>query len=284
MVEIGTAATPWRAAAVAAGAALAAEAEGAHAFWYPDLTLDGADLSESEWRAAAGALARIVPDPGDLADPIVSTVVGLMMARRMRVGVLGWNPGPDAIRAARTVATVADVAPGRAIFAFAAPDDVLAGLAKVVRDDLDVELAVYGEGPGVAGDLGWGWIGVGHDAAGLLGTARDAGVTGPIGIHLRVVAHADESVARAALGAPLLRALDLGPDRAGVVVGAPEAVDAAIDEYVAAGATRIVLDNLLPLGAPDQLEGAQVALRGSIRRARLRHRSASGATEGTSRG
>ncbi|MEP6625798.1 MAG: hypothetical protein ABJC79_15220 [Acidimicrobiia bacterium] len=275
MVEIGTAGSPWRAAAVAAGAALVAESEGAHAFWYPDGTVDSGGLSGSEWRAAAGSLARIVPDPGDLADPIVSAVVASMVARRMRIGVLGWNPGTDATRAARTVATLADVAPGRTILACAAAAEVLAGLAKVVRDDLDVELAVYGDRPGPAGDLGWGWVGVGHDPEGLIRTAHDAGVTGSIGIHLRVVAHADESVARRALDAPLLQAMDLRAERAGVVVGPPAAIDTAMDEYVAAGATRIVLDNLLALGAPDQLEAAQAALRGSIRRARLRHRTAS---------
>ena len=272
MVEIGAVGTPWRAAAMAAGASMAAESEGAHAFWYPDVGVGSAGVSASEWSELAGEFARLVPDPSDVADPIVSTVVALMVTRRMRVGVLGWIPGPEVERAAQTVASLADLAPGRAVVACSGPHDVLEGLAKAARPDLDVEFAVYGAHPTVAAGLGWSWISSGIGAATLMGLARDAGVTESVGIHLRVIAHADGSIARACVDAPLIRALGVDPAGDGVVVGTPAEVDAAIDEYVEAGVTRIILENLLPLGAPEQMEGSQVAVRGSIRRARLRYR------------
>ena len=279
MVEIGAVGTPWRASAMAAGASIAAESEGAHAFWYPDVGADSTGVSPSEWRELAGELARLVPDPSDVADPIVSTVVALMVTRRMRVGVLGWMPGPAVERAAQTVASLADLAPGRAVVACSGPDDVLEGFAKALRPDLDLEFAVYGADPKVASGLGWSWIGSGFGAAALVGRARDAGVTESVGIHLRVIAHTDGSIARAGVDAPLIRALGVDPAGDGIVVGTPTDVDKAIDEYVEAGVTRIILENLLPLGAPDQLEGSQVAVRGSIRRARLRYRVSPGGSE-----
>jgi hypothetical protein len=191
----------------------------------------------------------------------------------MRIGVLGWMPGTAVERAAQTIASLADLAPGRAVVACAGPDHVLEGLAKAVRPDLDVELAVYGAQPTVASGLGWSWIAAGIGATALAARACDAGVTESVGIHLRVVAHADGSIARGCVDAPLIRAIGFDPTGDGVVVGTPADIDAAIDEYVKAGVTRIVLENLLPLGAPDQMAGSEAALRDSIRRARLQYRA-----------
>jgi hypothetical protein len=273
MVEIGTSGTPWRAASMAAGAALTAESEGSHAFWLPDLAADGLGLSDAEWARLAGVMARLVPDPTDVADPMLTAVVALMVTRRMRVGVLGWEPGGDAARAARTVAALADIAAGRAIVACSGPEDGIAGLARARRPDLDVELATVGADPELAARLGWSWIGTGMSAAALVKAAHDAGVTESIGIHLGVCAHPDPAVVRRCVDAPLLRAMGFDATAEGVVVGSGTDLDAAIDEYVAAGVSRIILDDLMPFGAPEQLEASQSVVRGSIRSARLRHRS-----------
>ena len=44
--------------------------------------------------------------------------------------------------------------------------------------------------------------------------------------------------------------------------------------YVEVGVRRIVLDNLLPLGIPEELEGANRATRAAIRAGRLTYRNA----------
>jgi|GEM_PF-5835197 Luciferase-like monooxygenase. len=272
MVEIGTSGAPFRSSAIAVGAALAAEAEGAHAIWYADGL--AVDVAPEQWRAQAGALSAIAPDPTDLADPIVTAAAALLVARRLRVGVLGWNPGPDSTRAARTVATLADLAPGRAVVSCGGTSEEVVGLAGAIRPDLDLELAVYGGAPETAARLGWGWIGIAQSPIAVAKLASDAGVTGTLGVHLPVLIHADAAVAQAALDAPLLRAMGIEALTDAVVVGTHAALDTAIDRYVHAGVTRIILENLLPFGAPQELEASRVALRASMRSARLRHRAA----------
>jgi hypothetical protein len=49
---------------------------------------------------------------------------------------------------------------------------------------------------------------------------------------------------------------------------------AQLQPFVDVGVRRVVLDNLLPLGIPEELEGANRATRAAIRAARLTFRSA----------
>src|SRR3954451_21144806 len=119
MVEIGTSGWPWRASALAIGTALAAEADGAHVVWFASRAPVG---NAAEWPAVAGPLLALVPDLDDVADPVVTAAAALLVTRRCRVGVLGWDPGPDPARAAQTLSTLADLAPGRAIVALAGDD------------------------------------------------------------------------------------------------------------------------------------------------------------------
>ena len=60
-----------------------------------------------------------------------------------------------------------------------------------------------------------------------------------------------------------------------VVFGTPAEIVAQLQPFVDVGVRRIVLDNLLPLGIPEELEGANRATRAAIRAARLTFRSAS---------
>ena len=271
MVEIGTSGAPFRSSSLAVGAALAAEAEGAHAIWYANEL--AAEVPIEQWRDQAGALAAIAPDPTDLADPIVTVTAALLVARRLRAGVLGWAPGPDPTRAARTIATLADLAPGRAVVACGGTAEEIVALAGALRPDLDLELVGYGGAPTTAARLGWGWIGIAQSPMAVAKQASDAGVTGTLGVHVPVLIHSDASVARAALEAPLLQAMGIEALADAVVVGTHSVLDTAIDRYVDAGVTRIILENLLPFGAPHQLEASRAGLRTSIRSARLRHRT-----------
>jgi phthiodiolone/phenolphthiodiolone dimycocerosates ketoreductase len=60
-----------------------------------------------------------------------------------------------------------------------------------------------------------------------------------------------------------------------VAFGTPAEIVAQLQPFVDVGVRRIVLDNLLPLGIPEELEGANRATRAAIRSARLTFRSAS---------
>lgn len=60
-----------------------------------------------------------------------------------------------------------------------------------------------------------------------------------------------------------------------VAFGTPAEIVAQLQPFVDVGVRRIVLDNLLPLGIPEELEGANRATRAAIRAARLTFRSAS---------
>ena len=257
--------TPFRAATIAVGAAMAAEADGAHAIWYPDAlerALDGRRESDE-------ILASVGLDPTDVADPLITVSAAVLVARRVRVGILGWDSGVDAARAARAVATFADLAPGRVILACAGADELLTELAETLRPDLDIELAVYGKSPSVAAHLGWGWIGSGLSAASLAKHAGDAGVPGALGIHLPVFVHEDGDVARRGSSGPLHGWPEINADA--VVVGTGADLERAISEYVEVGVTRIVIDNALPEALPEELESSQAVIRSAIRTARLRH-------------
>ena len=59
-----------------------------------------------------------------------------------------------------------------------------------------------------------------------------------------------------------------------VVHGTPAEIVAQLQPFVDVGVRRVVLDNLLPLGIPEELEGANRATRAAIRAARLTFRSA----------
>lgn len=254
--------TPFRAATIAAGAAMAAEADGAHAIWYPGPgpgVVTRPDASKVPVGDGAGR------DATDTADPLITASAALLVARRVRVGILGWDFGGDAERAARAAATLADLAPGRVMLACAGADASLVALAVALRADLDLELAVYGPAPGPATRNGWGWIGVGCSAESIAKVAGDAGVVGPIGIHLPVFVHQDGDLARR--GASRAEV-----DGDGAVIGTGADLDAAIDAYVGAGVTRIVIDNRLPYAVSEALESSQAVIRASIRTARIRHR------------
>lgn len=281
MVEIGTSGWPWRASGIAIGTALAAETDGAHVVWFADripLPLTGDD-----WTRGAGPLLPLVPDPTDVADPVVTVAAALLVTRHVRVGILGWSPGTDAARAARTLASLADLAPDRAVVALEGDGRVLAEVAAELGE-APIELAVHGGPAEVATELGWGWIAAATPADELAKAGGDAGVSGTLGVHLPVLVHADAAVARRALAAPLLAPLADAVPADGMVVGDPELLGAVIDEYVERGVDRIVLDDLLAFGAPDQLEAGRAAVRSAIRGARLRHRPFDGdATRGAER-
>ncbi|MGZ6898475.1 MAG: hypothetical protein ACXVJX_12605 [Acidimicrobiia bacterium] len=273
MAEIGTLGTPWRASVLTVGAALAAEADGAHAFWLPSslpTTVDPGD-----WATFGGVLARVAPDPDDLADPVVAATAAVLVARNLRIGVLGWEPGADGVRSARTVATLADVGPGRITLALDAQAEGLAALAEHLRPGLPIELAVSGDDPTAAARAGWAWIAEGLSAEDAAKRASDVGVTSRVGIRLTVVVHADAALARRAVGSGLLGRLGLADAPDLVTVGGVDALEAAIDDCVAVGIDRIVVDNLLAFGEPLELEGAQAATRAALRSSRLRHRGPS---------
>ena len=246
---------------------MAAEADGAHAIWYPGPGPGG----------GAGTAAPHVPvgdgvglDATDTADPLITVSAALLVARRVRVGILGWDFGEDPERAARAAATLADLAPGRVMLGCAGPDSSLVALAVALRAGLDLELAVYGATPGPGARNGWGWIGVGCSAESIAKVAGDAGVVGPIGIHLPVFVHQDGDLARRGASGAQVEGQVVDGD--GAVIGTGADLDAAIDAYVGAGVTRIVIDNRLPYALPEALESSQAVIRASIRTARLRHR------------
>ena len=112
MIEIGTMGFPYRASAIATGAAMLAEAEGVDALWYPDHLM--AWHPRELWREAGGVLAEVVSDPHAYADPFVAATVSLMATRRPRVGIAvtdTYRRHPATI--AQAAATLSELAPGR---------------------------------------------------------------------------------------------------------------------------------------------------------------------------
>lgn len=268
MIEIGTSGPPWRAAAIAIGTTMAAEADGLHAVWFAaELPVP---VDAAAWAALGGPLPQAVDDPTDLADPVVTATAALLVSRRLRVGVLGWEPGPDPDHAARTVASLADLAPGRAVLGISTTAERLEALIARVRPDLEVDLAVYGTDPEPAARHGLGWICGAEHPETVAQRAAEAGVTGRVGLHLAVCVHPDPAVARAATGGGLLGGFELAD--IGTVVGDADTLGAAIDTAAAAGVNRIVIENLLPFGAPAETEASLGAIRTAVRSARLRHR------------
>jgi hypothetical protein len=259
-VDIGVSGPPFRAGALAVGAAIAAEADGAQEVWYP---ADVPEVPEPVWREAAGPLAAVVPDPSDVADPVVTAAAAALVTRRLRVGILGWTPGADAARAARTVATLADLAPGRVVLALTGPATEIRALAGAGRAALPVELLVVDDGA-LAADLGWR----------VLAVATRPG-RGCGGVHLAAYLHPDPGVAKEAADADLPRRLGLDGLAAGPVAGDATALEAAIDELAAAGVPRVVVEPAIGLGAPEELDAGRNELRVAIRRARLKHRCSS---------
>ncbi len=267
MVEIGAAGPPFRATAIAVGAALGAETDGAHAIWFPAEV--PVPVSPVAWREHGGAIARVVPDPTDLADPMITAAAAVLIARGVRVGVLGWDPGPDPTRSRRTVLTLADLAPGRCVVALDGDAPGAGELAASCADETRIELVTVGGHPGVAARGGCGWIAVAASAETIAKAALDAGVVGRLGVALPVAIHPDPAVARACLDGALLAPTGLGELTEGIVVGDPTALVDAVGAYVEAGVTRVVLQNVVPFGRPEELEASQAALRIAIRRARL---------------
>jgi alkanesulfonate monooxygenase SsuD/methylene tetrahydromethanopterin reductase-like flavin-dependent oxidoreductase (luciferase family) len=280
MFEIGVMGFAARVPAIATGVAMAAEADGAHAVWYPDRLRARPD--DELWRAEAGPLAQVTPDPADLADPFLAATTAALATRRSHVGVLGLDLGAaDPDRLARAVATLAALAPDRAVVAFDAGSEVPGreSLARALhgelgRRELPVEVVLSGDddtSARLAADLGYGWIADGPLGVEDFSARAGAGLGVPCGLVLPVVAHEDEDVAARALKSPLLAGLaaELGAAAAHVPVGTPDQVFACLRAYAAAGARRVVLDNLVALGAPYELEGGRRATRAIVRRARL---------------
>jgi phthiodiolone/phenolphthiodiolone dimycocerosates ketoreductase len=112
MLEIGTMGFPYRAAAIATGAAMLAEAEGVDALWFPDHLM--AWHPRELWREAGGVLAEVVDDPHAYADPFVAATSTLLVTRRPRVGIAvtdTYRRHPATI--AQAAATLGELAPGR---------------------------------------------------------------------------------------------------------------------------------------------------------------------------
>jgi hypothetical protein len=273
MIEIGMSGWPWRASGIAIGTAIAAEHDGAHVVWFADRIPVAVDAAT--WATTAGPLLPLVPDPADVADPVVTASAALLVTRSTGVGILGWAPGPDAHRAARTLASLADLAPDRVVVALTGAPATVREVATALGP-MPIELATYGGPPEVAAGLGWGWVAPGTPADELAKAAGDAGVAGTLGVHLPVGGHADAEVARRAMTSPLLAALAEAVPEDGMVVGDPDRLGAAIDEYVARGVDRIVLDDVLAFGAPELLAAGRAAVGDAVRRARLRHRDGIG--------
>ena len=130
------------------------------------------------------------------------------------------------------------------------------GRSRPGRDRRPIELAAYGGTPDVAAALGWGWIAAGDAPPtssprppGTPASPRRSGCTCP------VVVHADAAVARRAMTTPLLAALAEAAPADGMVVGDPDRLGAVIDEYVALGVERIVLDDVLAFGSARAARG-----------------------------
>ena len=178
MVEIGTSGWPWHASGIAIGTALAAEADGAHVVWLADRIR----ASTPSVDRTAGPLLPLVPDPADVADPMVTASVAVLVTRRHAIGDARLDAGHPSERP-RTLASLADLAPDRAVVALAGQPTTLRAVAAGDRTE-PIELAVYGGAPDVAAGLGWGWIAPATPPDELAKAAGDAGVTATVGVHL----------------------------------------------------------------------------------------------------
>ena len=145
------------------------------------------------------------------------------------------------------VAGAARLAPGRAAIGIAVDTGGLDALVARLRPELEIDLSVYSADPTPAARHGLGWICGAEDPGTLAKRAGDAGVTGRLGLHLPVCVHPDPARAHAATHEGLLAASPL-VGVPGAVVGGADALGDAIDAAVAAGVTRIVIENVLPFG------------------------------------
>ena len=127
-----------------------------------------------------------MPDPDDVADPVVTAAAALLVTRRAGVGDPRVGSGPRSGPRRPDARPLADLAPDRAVVALEGAADTLRAVAAVVGD-APIELAVLGGSPEVAAALGWGWIAPVLGADELAKAAGDAGVTARLGVHLRVV-------------------------------------------------------------------------------------------------
>jgi phthiodiolone/phenolphthiodiolone dimycocerosates ketoreductase len=132
MIEIGTMGFPYRASAIATGAAMLAEAEGVDALWYPDHLM--AWHPRALWQEAGGVLAEVVPDPHAYADPFVAATVALMATRRPRVGIAvtdTYRRHPATI--AQAAATLSELAPGRFVLGLGSGEGLNTGPLGIER-------------------------------------------------------------------------------------------------------------------------------------------------------
>ena len=255
MVEIGTSGWPWRASGIAIGTALAAEADGAHVVWFADRI--PLPVSPDDWAADAGPLLPLVPDPADVADPVVTAAAALLVTRHARVGILGWAPGADPGRAARTLASLADLAPDRAVVALAGDGRDAAARSRPRcgrRRSSSPSTAAPADGRGRA-RLGMDRRRRRRPTSSprprvTPGSPARSACTCP------VVVHADAGGRTP--GARRRRCSRRSPTRCPPTAWSsaiPSGSARVIDEYVAHGVDRIVLDDLLAFGAPGPARG-----------------------------
>ena len=202
----------------------------------------------------------------------MTAAAALLVTRRARVGILGWVPDADPARAVRTLASLADLAPDRVVGrARRRPGRVACGRrrdagapdrARVLRRRARARRRAR---------LG-------------LDRARDAARRAREGRRRRGSHRRRSACTCRWSSTPTPRSPDAPRPRRccapladavpadGMVVGDPDRLGAVIDEYVERGVHRIVIDDLLAFGAPEQLEAGRAAVRDVVRRARLRHR------------
>lgn len=111
-VEVGVMGFPYRVADIMIGNAVAAEAAGVGAVWFPD-HLMGWHRTDM-WQAEGGDLAKVVADPHSYLDPFVASCLALVATRQVKVGIAvteSYRRHPAAI--AQAAASLAELAPGR---------------------------------------------------------------------------------------------------------------------------------------------------------------------------
>jgi alkanesulfonate monooxygenase SsuD/methylene tetrahydromethanopterin reductase-like flavin-dependent oxidoreductase (luciferase family) len=287
-VEVGVLAPTYAATRGTIGAALEAEAGDADAVWYLSPRL-AASLSSGGPDAPCWAIGTPDRDPLALASAI------LLAARRVRVGILGIDlvdPAPG--RLAVVAATLADLAPGRVVLglggrsvtaeALGALDAALGPL--VQQAAARPELLVMGAGADAAERAalhGASWLAPSWvTPATISAVARWAGGLGA-GVHLLAVIHDDAALVRRAVAHKVVeRHVDAragwyasstapngGPGAGAVACGTPSEVAEVAAGYAEAGATRLVIENLLGAALVDEAAVGARALAKTVRITRL---------------
>ncbi|HEY7439667.1 MAG TPA: LLM class flavin-dependent oxidoreductase [Acidimicrobiia bacterium] len=276
MIEIGRFGFPYRSAAITTGAALQAEADGVDAIWFADhLALAAASVPQLD-----GLLGAIVPDAAGFADPIVAAATTLMVTRRMTVGAILDPRRRDASTLAQSAATLAELAPGRFALGlrhgdlqdasrldacFAAIGDLSSG------SGFDVVVVGGAGAREAAARHGAGWLAEQPESAETFAETFGAGARAAVdglaaGVMLDVIVHDDPAAAERAAAQPAVR-------ERGLFSGTPAELVTSLKPYVDAGARRFVLENVLPLVAPEELAAADRALHAAVRNARLTFRA-----------